>query len=123
MKVKAFNREIFKSIRPSLNEALTKVAKEYGINLEFNTISFDDNRFTTRLTGEIPGKSDTLPVRFASINVGFPAVGTRFKTGRSVFEVTGYKTNRPKYPICATQVGTGRKFKFTVAQVNNLIKN
>ncbi len=47
--------------------------------------------------------------------------GKKFTSKRTTFTVTGYKPNRPKYPVSAISQN-GRRFKFPISSVIHLQK-
>jgi hypothetical protein len=51
MVIQTFDKTNLKALRVSLDSALKQVAEEHGIALSIGNISFQDDEFTTRLTG------------------------------------------------------------------------
>ena len=92
-KITKFDRSTLREIRPSLEQALQTVAKEYGIQINIGSMRFSENQFTTRLTVNTTNQPS---------NTRMPAsgplkVGDKFKKKNTVYEVIGFNPNSPKY--------------------------
>lgn len=67
----------------------------------------------TRRAKQLPGGSDMLGKRF-----NFPTPGG----SRRMYEVTDINPRRPKYPITAKSLKSGKLFKFALATVTRQLK-
>lgn len=46
--------------------------------------------------------------------------GKKFKHGSKMFQLTGVKPSRPKYPVSATCLATGKQYKFPAYVLNEI---
>jgi len=112
-----FDRSKVKEIHKDISDALALIAKKYGmLSLSTGTLSFNENKFTVRVTGisSLDAFSYNTPVINARTSSTTPLsdyVGKKFISKGVMFTVTDIKMNRPKYPISAVNsAGTGYKF-------------
>ena len=127
---------LLKKFREKANEALKSVGEELGISVEVHgNISF------TRDGQEANAKLKLLAIsvgddgqeaihdpeaeefkRFATI-YGFKPedLGRRFASRGKLFEITGIKRTRKKYPVSAREVGTNKTYKFMATDVKRLM--
>jgi hypothetical protein len=127
-----FSSPIIKGVfRHEFAEFIKEFGEKYGVEFEFpSTISYDTTEFNLRLKVKIAGaeaktrrSAFSIPTMIVNEVTGHveapPANGTKFKVRGETFEVTGYKANRPKFPVQATSLATNRRYKFTLAQVKS----
>lgn len=122
-----FDRSKVKQIHKDINDALQLIAKKHGMHsLRTGTLSFDDAKFTVRVTGV-----SSLSAFTSTSDVIKPAITTNplslmdktfiSPTGKK-FTVCDYQPSNRKYPIIAKN-DSGTRYKFTMSQVTqNLIK-
>jgi hypothetical protein len=113
-----FDRSKVKEIHKDISDALALIAKKHGmLSLSTGTLSFNENKFTVRVTGISSldaFSSITTPVISARTSATTPLsdyIGKKFISKGVMFTVTDIKMSRPKYPISAVNAaGTGYKF-------------
>lgn len=113
-----FDRSKVKEIHKDISDALALIAKKHGmLSLSTGTLSFNENKFTVRVTGISSldaFSSITTPVIIARTSATTPLsdyIGKKFISKGVMFTVTDIKMSRPKYPISAVNAaGTGYKF-------------
>jgi hypothetical protein len=121
-----FTPSNIRSVRARVIEALKEVEKELGITITDGSARYSETTLSLKLEmGLGVGPENTasaqmfkqLATRYGLQPEDF---GRRFmsQTGE-LYEITGLKPTRPKYPISATEVATGRAFKFTADVVRN----
>lgn len=123
--IKEFDRENLKTLRTDIDSALAQIASKHNIQLSLGTIRFGTEEATTRLTMRTRTTSNGVKVEdtdsAAAIDFkkhaalyGFKPehLGATFKFGRDMFKIVGLVPSRPKYPVSAQNLSTGRKFKF-----------
>jgi hypothetical protein len=116
-----FDRSKVREIHKDINDSLALIAKKHGmLSLSTGTLSFDENKFTVRVTGisSIDAFAGAPTTRSGS-GVATPLsdfIGKRFVSRGNMFTVTDIKTSRPKYPISAVN-GNGTKYKFSPSAV------
>jgi len=117
-----FDRSKVKEIHKDISDALALIAKKHGmLSLSTGTLSFNENKFTVRVTGisSLDAFSSITPVISARTSSTTPLgdyVGKKFISKGVMFTVTDIKMNRPKYPISAVN-STGTGYKFTPSVV------
>jgi hypothetical protein len=130
-KVTQFNKFNLPEIREAINKALKTALEPYGIDGKLGKISFQTNTFKADLNVAIVGvegegenvKSFEQAQFEANCRMfGFKPEDYRkpFKTHSGTYLLSGFKPNNHKYPILGVQVGTGKGYKFTMAQVANI---
>jgi hypothetical protein len=122
-----FDRNKVRQIHKDISDALKQIATKHGMHsLSTGTLSFDETKFTVRVTG-VAGLSafsgtDT-PISVPTISSPMTLMNQKFmSTSGKMFTVCDYKPANRKYPIIAKN-DTGTKYKFTMDQVTRgLIK-
>ena len=105
------DRENLKDIHSDINEALSIIAKKKGLDsISIGSMSFSDNKFTTRITG-ISSKEDLK-------RQGLP-IGKKFTNLGKEYTIVDVKQRSPKYPIIAEDI-SGKKYKFPMSVSTNL---
>lgn len=117
-KLTGFNKDNISLLRIKFQKALDEVASEYGLSAKMGTIRFGGVEFGCKLSVKI----DT-PEAQTQLIEGYPA-GIKEKIGKKiifngkVFIVNEYKPRRYKFPISATEVSTGNKFKLPLKAIS-----
>ena len=115
-----FDRSKVKEIHKDISDALALIAKKHGmLSLSTGTLSFNENKFTVRVTGissldafsSITTPAAVISARTSATTPLSDYIGKKFISKGVMFTVTDIKMNRPKYPISAVNAaGTGYKF-------------
>lgn len=117
--IKSFDKNSFATLRPAINQALAKVAAEFGLtSLEMGNVTFSGGEFKSSLIGKIEGVSDPRMDAYnldysKSLGYDVNIVGMRFSSNGKTFIVSKIEVNRPKYPVIATCEQDKRSYKFT----------
>jgi hypothetical protein len=128
MKTTAFDRTNLKDIRSRLDKALNEVGTELGIGFVLGNISFTTTNFRVRLEANLVGSvgaGSTSPEE-AEEKAGAAVfslfcgryglkvddLGRAFTFRAHQYKITGISNNKPKYPILATRLPDGKRFKF-----------
>jgi hypothetical protein len=117
-----FDRSKVKEIHKDISDALALIAKKHGmLSLSTGTLSFNENKFTVRVTGisSLDSFSSITPVISARTSATTPLgdyIGKKFISKGVMFTVTDIKMSRPKYPISAVNAA-GTAYKFTPSAV------
>jgi hypothetical protein len=93
-----FNRTILREISADIDVALAEVARKHGINLEKGTIRFSADSFKVSVSGSQKTSGSLIDV-IKENDTGtdlFP-INTRILVKRTVYTITGYNKNAPKY--------------------------
>ena len=59
----SFNKSNLADVRSAINTSLNDVADHFGITLEIGNISFQDNRFSTKITANIVSEDGVVQTR------------------------------------------------------------
>lgn len=135
MTITAFSRQNLKTLRNDVDAALDAVARQHGIQIELGNIRFSGSEFRVTVTANTKTQASGLTqtsipaVGIDASKIDFDGVvrgnvlpvtleGRKFRTGGSVFTLTGVKSRRKKYPFQGTGVRGGR-YKFSKEQVQN----
>ena len=122
------DRAFLRTFASDAEAALTEIADDYGLKISYKGGSFArDGRFATikfemvapdATTGETLSREELDFKLFAS-SYGFEPedLGRPFTVRGEVYHITGLKSRRPKFPICAERVKDGKPFKFPAEAV------
>jgi hypothetical protein len=122
-KVTTFTRPVVKNLREAIKNALSNVEAEYDITLDFNSISFRDDQFSTRLVARVGGDTSEHAKKDWDANCalfGFKPedFGKTCIIQGQKFTISGIKPRSRKYPILGTDVN-GKTYKLpTTISVN-----
>lgn len=110
-----FDRSKVKEIHKDISDALQQIAKKHGMHsLTTGTLSFNDSKFTVRVTGISSLSSLTTVVRnptTAPMSVESLMNRSFISTNGKKFTVCDYKASNTKYPVIARNEN-GTKYKF-----------
>lgn len=122
-KIPEFSSPVIKNVfRNQFAKFIAEFGKEHGVEFEFpRTISYDKTEFNLRLKVKLKNavNKTTIPAMIFTPEGKVetpPAVGTKFRGKGGIYTVTGYKSNRPKFPVQAVSE-SGRKIKCSVEYV------
>ena len=112
-----FNKSNLNTIRKDLEKALAEVSKKHNIGLEIGNISFENSKFTTKLTATIGDGSEYERSNFErkSFIYDMPKgwYGKTFTSNGQTFEITGINTRASKSPINFRDIKTQGNYKGT----------
>ena len=63
MTITSFNKSNLADVRSAINTSLNDVADHFGITLEIGNISFQDNRFSTKITANTVSEDGVVQTR------------------------------------------------------------
>lgn len=139
MSITAFDRNNLKTLRKDIDDALAAVATKHGIDLSIGTISFDQNKFTTRLTvttkasAIAPEHGNSLFEGVAAQDIEAfkryaPMVGLEesdltkeFTDKGTRFAIVGYSPRSTKFPVLVKNLSNGAILKYTLRFVREAI--
>jgi hypothetical protein len=114
------NRQTIKPISEDAKIALQKVAEQYGLILKQEAGRFSNTNFTVKFTF-VCETEDGIPADFARLaplyDLTVEDFGREFTTYNGTYRVTGINSRRPKYPVSAECVRTGKGYKFPASAV------
>ena len=104
----SFNKSNLADVRSALNTSLNDVADHFGITLEIGNISFQDNRFSTKLKANIVSEDGVVQTReredftrYAQNLCGLDPdwLDDSFTDNGKSYKITGLKTKARKNKI------------------------
>ena len=110
-----------KQVTSEVDKAIAAIFSNYGLSKpKISTTYGDYLKIAIQATVDTPDENGVNTTsrealayeRYAEtygLNKGL--LGTEFISNGKAFTFTGIATNRPKFPICAVEVGTGRPYK------------
>lgn len=112
------DRATCKTLRERLNAKLTELQREFPeLDFKVGSGTFTDSEVKFKLEIKNNGTGDsksTDEIQYERNRTlyGLPAYGYQFTWGTNLYSVVGYDTRKPKYPVLAVSVATGKRFKF-----------
>ena len=133
-KIKKFDRPALRKFRVDFEKAVEAFGKKHGVVLKLGDAKFSNTDATYKLqvviAGDASGMSAAEVVGRKSLELegvffGLKAedYGRTFKNwDGDTYSLTGVKSSRPKYPVSATNVRTGKGYKFGEDVIKKLSK-
>lgn len=126
MKITQFDRPTVKMLSAEAVKALQETAAKYGLTVEYSGGVFTQGSLTAKIkfsaaaSASAPAGAtadwERLAPFYGLSSSDFGKVFTNFNGKR--FKIAGIKPGRTRYPILATEVRTGKSYKFPA----NLVK-
>jgi hypothetical protein len=124
------DRQLLKAFTGDAQKALTEIADKFGIKITYKSGSFarDGSNATIKFEMVAPDATtggfvsrEAQDFKVYATEYGFEPedLGSEFTVNGTKYRITGLKTRRPKYPICAGRVSDGKGFKFPAETVKN----
>lgn len=120
MQIDRIDRATANMISSRIERTLAKLGEELGVEFRTSGGTYASTELDVRVKGRIAGLDPAQTEEGKAWAWNAPmfglvkdGVGRRFTWGGDEFEVTGWKTSRPKFPVLARRVLDGREFKFT----------
>ena len=123
--IKQFNKTKIIQLRSSIDEALDRVAKEYGITISAGNCSFSGNEANFKLKLNTIGEGGTVITRESQnwdfyksrTNCGHLNVGDTITIQGGTYTLTGYNTRARKAPI-QFKDSRGNGYKCSINMLN-----
>jgi hypothetical protein len=131
MSITSFDRTTMRALGREIEDAVAAVAAKHGISLKYAGGTFDANNFTMKIAGAtIAQNGDVITKAHADFEKYAPIfglaptdLGRQFRTpAGKEYRISGLKPASSKFPVLATQVGTGKTFKFPAGAVVSMLK-
>ncbi len=111
----SINKTVAREVGAAVEEALKEVAEKFGLSVEVRGGSYDANSFRPKVEFLTKNAAEDEFRTYADMYGLDPDwFGAEFKAGGKTFKISGISTRSPKRPIICTEVGTDRRYKFTV---------
>ena len=135
----SFNKSNLADVRSAINTSLNDVADHFGITLEIGNISFQDNRFSTKITANIVSEDGVVQTReredftrYAQslcdldpdwLDDSFTDRGIASGSSRGLtYKITGLKTKARKNKIMLECVSDGRGYVAPAFMVKRMMQ-
>jgi len=114
------DRQTLRAFNADAIVALEEVARKHGVSIRPGAHSFNESNARLKFelcdiaeSGEVATpEAEEFKLHAERYGLRADQLFGTFDYAGQVYRVTGLKTRRPKYPICATNVRTGRNHKF-----------
>ena len=120
-KITKIGKQECTELEPEMISALQRTLNKYGLEVEYKSARYSgttaDFTFTIKTAEAEAQANRDGELLGAEFNVG-----DIFKSNGEEFEVTGFNFRRRKYPVSATKVATGKRYKFGVEQINMWVR-
>jgi hypothetical protein len=121
------DRKALRSFNADAIKALEGIAAEHGLSIRPGRHSFNDANANLKFTlsditssGEVlTPEAEAFKLQAARFGLSPDDLYGTFTFQGEQFRITGLKTRRPKFPISAEKVSTGRAHKFTESSLRN----
>ena len=117
-----FNKQNLDLLRNEINNALKIIGDKYNMTLKINNITYGNTHFSSKIRaviGTTPEIIDKTEWNNNCIYFGFEKddFGRRFTAGGCAYTICGIKPKSKRYPIIGKSIITGKRYKFSAANV------
>ena len=120
MNITKIDRTACRLLSGEIEAALQTIAQKYGLSIRSAGGRFSESEYTCKVECQVKTTSG-IPASFAieAKMLGLPedCHGKVFRSRDRSFQITGIEIRRPKMPVSAKDVSTGKGFKFPVEDV------
>ena len=118
-------REKVLQIQNKIKEAIAQIEKDENVKIDFGTLSFNPQKYSTSMTVSTTEKSDKVDsvLERTCKSVGFTqnVIGMSFDFRGDKYEITDIKTKNRKYPVIAVENRTKKSYKFSVESIKKTL--
>ena len=118
-------REKVLQIQNKIKEAIAQIEKDENVKIDFGSLSFNPQRYSTSMTVSTLEKSEKVEsvLERTCRSIGFTqnVIGMSFDFRGDKYEITDIKTKNRKYPVIATEIRTKKSYKFSVDTIKRLL--
>lgn len=113
-------KEIAINIKNDVEKALKEVFAKYNIDSPGTRVSYSSSEIkisivATEISADSPTADAATFKKHANwVGLKDNAYGAVFTINRRLFKLVSVMTNRPKYPIVAEEISTGKRYKFPI---------
>jgi hypothetical protein len=112
-------------IQNKIKEAIAEIEKSENVKIDFGSLNFNPQKYTTSMTVSTTEKSDKVDsiLERTCKSVGFTqnVIGMSFDFKGDKYEITDIKTKNRKYPVIATETRTKKSYKFSVETIKKIL--
>lgn len=107
--INTFDKSNLQSLRFAINMKLDDIAKEFGITLRLENISYSETEFTAKMKGTAAGNAEKQKADAAMMA---KAYGLK-TTENDKYVLVKYDSKKHKFPFIVKDKITGKQYKFT----------
>ncbi len=121
--VTSINKATAKEIGAAVESALASVAEQFGLEVSVRGGTFDAGSFKPKVEFTTANAAEEDFVTYASL-YGLDAChwGAEFTSKGKRFRISGLAHRSRTYPILATEIATGKQYKFTSEGIARALK-
>jgi hypothetical protein len=112
-------------IQNKIKEAIAEIEKSENVKIDFGSLNFNPQKYTTSMTVSTKEKSDKVDsiLERTCKSVGFTqnVIGMSFDFKGDKYEITEIKTRSKKFPVIATELSSKTPYKFGVESVKRAL--
>jgi hypothetical protein len=109
-----------------LEEVVKQFAEENNLILEIESEKYSEQgivgKFRFHEAAAFQGTKYEVNYKHYEKSLNLPPLGTVFKLDGEPHKIIGFNTRSRKYPIMGEEVNTGKKYKFSVEAIRNLVQ-
>jgi hypothetical protein len=118
-------KEKILQVQNKIKEAIAQIEKDENVKIDFGTLSFNPQKYSTSMTVSTLEKSERVDsvLERTCRSIGFTqnVIGMGFDFRGDKYEITDIKTKNRKYPVIALETRTKRSYKFSVDTIKGLL--
>jgi hypothetical protein len=118
-------REKILQIQNKIKEAIAQIEKDENVKIDFGTLSFNPQKYSTSMTVSTLEKSERVEsvLERTCRSIGFTqnVIGMGFDFRGDKYEITDIKTKNRKYPVIAVETRTKKSYKFSVDTIKKTL--
>jgi len=118
-------REKVLQVQNKIKEAIAQIEKDENVKIDFGSLSFTPQRYSTSMTVSTLEKSEKVEsvLERTCRSIGFTqnVIGMSFDFRGDKYEITDIKTKNRKYPVIATETRTKKSYKFSIDTIKRLL--
>jgi hypothetical protein len=118
-------KEKILQVQNKIKEAIAQIEKDENVKIDFGTLSFNPQKYSTSMTVSTLEKSERVEsvLEKTCRSIGFTqnVISMSFDFRCDKYEITDIKTKNRKYPVIALETRTKRSYKFSVDTIKRLL--
>ena len=118
-------KEKILQVQNKIKEAIAQIEKDENVKIDFGTLSFNPQKYSTSMTVSTLEKSERVEsvLEKTCRSIGFTqnVISMSFDFRGDKYEITDIKTKNRKYPVIALETRTKRSYKFSVDTIKRLL--
>ena len=118
-------REKILQVQNKIKEAIAQIEKDENVKIDFGTLSFNPQKYSTPMTVSTLEKSERVEsvLERTCRSIGFTQniIGMTFDFRGDKYEITDIKTKNRKYPVIATEIRTKKSYKFSADTIKKIL--